>query len=130
MISTTPTAEDIKRLSKPALRNFFRLAEAWELNRSEQMAILGLTATSTYQNWKADNDGRLTPDTLERISYVFGIYKALQILFPDTHIADNWVKRPNAGLPFNGRTPLAYMCLGKVQNLLEVRIYLDGFRGP
>ena len=129
MSTTIPTARDIRRLTKPALRTFFHIAEAWELNRSDQMALLGLTATSTYQNWKADSDGRLTPDALERISYVFGIYKALQILFPETHIADSWIKQPNKGLPFNGHSPLHHMRQGKVQNLLEVRNYLDSHRG-
>ena len=128
-MSTTLTTVDIKRLAKPALRTFFGIAEAWALNRADQMAVLGLTATSTYQKWKADSDGRLSPDTLERISYVFGIHKALQILFPDASIADSWVKRRNSGLPFHGRSPLEHMRQGKVQNLLEVREYLDHHRG-
>ena len=129
MATATIKIQDIKRLTKPALRTFFRIAEEWRLNRAEQMAILGLTAPATYQNWKADSDGRLSPDTLERLSYVFGIYKALQILFPDRHIANSWVKRPNTGLPFNGHSPLEQMQQGKVQNLLEVREYLDSHRG-
>jgi uncharacterized protein (DUF2384 family) len=129
MATAHPTGSDIKRLTKPALRTFFRIAQAWELNRSDQMALLGLTATSTYQNWKADSDGRLTPDALERISYVLGIFKALEILFPETHIADGWVKRPNTALPFNGRSPLDHMRHGKMQNLIEVRDYLDFHRG-
>ncbi len=123
------TIEDIKRLTGPALRTFFRVVNEWKLNRTDQMALLGLTASSTYQKWKADSDGRLTADTLERISYVFGIYKALQILFPDSFIADGWVKRSNTGIPFNGRSPLEHMRRGKVQNLLEVREYLDNHRG-
>ena len=129
MTTAIPTAVNIKRLTGPALRTFFKIAQTWGLNRSDQMSLLGLTATSTYQNWKADSDGRLTPDALERISYVLGIYKALQILFPDTHIADGWIKQPNTGLPFNGRSPLDHMRQGKMQNLLEVRDYLDSHRG-
>lgn len=128
MTTALPTTS-IKRLAGPALRTFFKIAGAWGLNRADQMTLLGLTATSTYQNWKADTDGRLTPDALERISYVFGIYRALQILFPDVAIADGWVKRPNSGFPFNGRSPLEHMRQGKVQNLLEVRDYLDSHRG-
>lgn len=130
MQTLIPSAEDLKRLTPPALRGFFRISQLWDLDRPEQMALLGLTATSTYQKWKGDiESARLSRDHLERISYILGIYKALQILFPDTEIADSWVRRKNSGIPFNHRSPIEYMCLGKVQNLFEVRDYLDGHRG-
>jgi hypothetical protein len=129
MPTATSKTRDLKRLSAPGLRAFFRIADLWELNRKDQMAILGLTATSTYQKYKAASDVRLNPSLLERISYVLGIYKALQILFPDATIADSWVRRPNTGIPFDGKTPLHHMAHGKVQNLIEVRDYLDSHLG-
>ena len=58
------------------------------------MTLLGVTARSTFFKWKKDPNTVLPKDTLERISYILGIYKALQLLLPDEKAADEWVKRP------------------------------------
>src|SRR5881397_2921696 len=80
---------DRKALSAPALRTFFRIAELWALSVDEQMTLLGLTSHSTFFKWKRAQDVTLPKDTLERISYILGIYKALQILLPDERAADD-----------------------------------------
>jgi hypothetical protein len=38
---------------------------------------------------------RLPDDTLRRIGYIAGIWKALQIVYSDAALADGWVLRPN-----------------------------------
>ena len=111
---------DRKGLSGPALRTFFRIAELWRLSVTEQMTLLGLSARSTYFKWKKDPEVALPRDTLERISYIIGVYKALQILLPDEKAADEWVKRPNAAPPFNGRSALDRMMSGQVADLFLV----------
>lgn len=118
---------DRKGLTGPALRTFFNIAEAWKLNESEQMAILGLDSRSTLQNWKRGVVAVLSKDALERISYVMGIYKGLQILVPQT--ADEWVRRPNKAKSFAGRSALDRMVSGNVADLYVVRQYVDGQRG-
>lgn len=125
----TATALDRKRLSGPALRTFFRIAALWGLSVDEQAALLGVGARSTFFKWRKDPDIALPRDTLERISYILGIYKALQILLPDPSAADEWVRRPNAAPPFGGRTALQRMLSGQVADLYEVRRYLDAQRG-
>lgn len=125
----TATAIDRKRLSRPALRTFFRIAELWGLSVDEQMALLGVTARSTFFKWKKDADAVVPKDTLERISYVLGIYKALQILLPDEKAADAWIKRPNTAPLFGGRSALDRMLSGQVADLFVVRQYLDAQRG-
>ena len=95
---------DRKRLSGPALRTFFRIADLWVLSVDEQMTLLGLTAKSTFYKWKKNPDVVLPRDTLERISYVVGIYKALQILLPDKRgrmagYGSRTRPRPSAGGP-------------------------------
>jgi hypothetical protein len=52
---------------------------------------------------KKSGDGQLSRDTLERVSYILGIYKALQILLPDHDAADAWIRKPNSAPPFGGR---------------------------
>lgn len=122
-------ATDRKELSGPALRTFFRIATLWDLSVQEQMTLLGLTARSTFFKWKKDPNTVLPKDTLERISYVLGVYKALQLLLPDEAAADEWVRRPNAAPLFNGRSALDRMLSGQVADLFVVRQYLDAQRG-
>ena len=122
-------ATDRKGLSGPALRTFFRIAALWGLSVDEQMTLLGVTARSTFFKWKKNPNTVLPKDALERISYVLGIYKALQILLPDEKAADEWVRRPNTAPPFGGRSALDRMMSGQVADLFVVRQYLDAQRG-
>tara|TARA_R110000868_G_scaffold112049_5_gene302011 strand:+ start:888 stop:1292 length:405 start_codon:yes stop_codon:yes gene_type:complete len=123
------TVIDRKGLSGPALRTFFRIADLWELSVDDQMTLLGVTARSTFFKWKKDPNTVLPRDTLERISYIVGVYKALQILLPDEQAADDWVKRPNEAPVFAGQSALDRMLSGQVADLFVVRQYLDAQRG-
>jgi hypothetical protein len=111
-----------------ALRTFFRIAELWGLTAEQQILLLGSPARSTYFRWKKHGAEQLSRDTLERISYVLGIYKALQVLLPDAAAADGWVRRPNRAALFGGRTALDRMLTGNVADLYLVRQYLDAQR--
>ncbi|HVO90538.1 MAG TPA: MbcA/ParS/Xre antitoxin family protein [Casimicrobiaceae bacterium] len=124
----SPPDIDEERLSSPALRTFFAIASAWGLSNEEARRILGDPPRSTYYEWKRAG-GRLTRDTLERISYVLGIYKALQILLPDPAAADAWPRKPNTAPLFGGEPALSRMTSGNVADLYVVRQYLDAQRG-
>jgi hypothetical protein len=93
------------------------------------MALLGITARSTFFKWKKQGGVELPKDTLERISYLLGIYKALQILLPDPSAADAWIRQPNRAPMFSGRSALDRMLSGNVADLFVVRRYLDAQRG-
>jgi hypothetical protein len=93
------------------------------------MTLLGVTARSTFFKWKKKPNTVLPKDTLERISYILGVYKALQILLPNETAADEWVKRPNAAPLFGGKSALDRMLSGQVSDLFVVRQYLDAQRG-
>lgn len=116
-------------LSGPALRTFFRIADAWQLNVNDTRRILGDPPRSTFFLWKRTGGGQLSRDTLERVSYVLGIYQALQILLPKQDAADTWIRRPNTAAPFGGRPALDRMLSGNVADLYVVRQYLDAQRG-
>jgi hypothetical protein len=118
-----------RRLSGPALRTFFRIAAAWSLTVNEQRALLGWPAASTFHKYKNDDHGALTFDTLTRISLVLGIYKALQMLYPDQSLADGWVRLPNANPIFGGRPALTLMIDSGIDGLLQTRRLLDARRG-
>jgi len=70
----------------------------------------------------------LDADRLLRISYLIGIFKALNILHSPA-LADEWVQLPNANRIFGGLTPLAYMLKGGVTAMQTVRRLLDARRG-
>src|SRR5436305_15018797 len=88
-------AEQPDRLSGPALRTFFSIAEAWGLSNEEAMRLLGEPRRSTYFEWKRAGDGRLDRDPLERIACSLGIYQAPQIPLPDHAPPDGRVRTPN-----------------------------------
>jgi hypothetical protein len=119
----------LEEAGRPALRTFFRIAAAWDLSVEEQMTLLGLGSRSTYFKWKKEGTDRLSADLLERLSYVFGIYKSLHILLPDGALADGWLRTPNSGPLFGGKAPIERLMSGRVADLYVVRSYLDGERG-
>jgi len=95
----------------------------------EQLVLLGQPGRSTYFKWKKEGATALPHDTLERLSYLLGIYKALQILFADPERADGWLRRPNSDPVFGGGPALGRMLSGQVSDLYVVRQYLDAQLG-
>lgn len=123
------TATRPRDLAGPALRAFFNIASDWRLSAAQQRMLLGNPPSSTFFKWKRELSGSLPKDVLERISYVLGIYKALQILIPDGKRADAWITSPNTAPMFGGRSALDRMLGGNVGDLYAVRQYLDAQRG-
>ena len=120
---------DPDELGAAALTAFFNITSAWHLGAEEERVLLGAPPRSTFFKWKSDRAARLSSDTLERISYVMGIYKALHILLPTNEMADAWVKKPNTAQGFSGKSALDRMLAGRVVDLADVRRYLDAQRG-
>lgn len=110
-----------------AKRAFFRIMDAWQVADPEARVLLGAPSRSTFYNYKRGEGGPLGADTLERISYVLGIYKALQLLFPNPQQADAWMRKPNQA--FGGRSALDHALGGHVVDLADVRRFLDAVRG-
>ncbi|HKY64629.1 MAG TPA: MbcA/ParS/Xre antitoxin family protein [bacterium] len=118
-----------EKMAQSGLKAFFKIAEVWGLNPQQQKTILGIQAPSTFYKYKNLDVKKLPKDTLERISYILGIFKALQILLPDEKSSDAWVKKSNTAPLFGGRSALDRMLSGNVGDLYEVRKYLDAQRG-
>ena len=96
---------------------------------TEQRALLGWPATSTFHKYKAGDVGALSFDTLTRLSLVIGIYKSLQVLYPEPAFADAWVRMPNSNPLFGGKPALVLMTEGGMDGLFRVRRLLDSRRG-
>jgi hypothetical protein len=127
--SIEPVRADGPSMGGAGLRAFANIAEAWGLSVAEQLQLLGIASRSTFFKWRRERNPRLPRDTLERLSYLLGIYKSLQILLPDARAADEWVRKPNTAPLFNGRPALERMLSGQVADLFVVRQYLDAERG-
>ena len=111
-----------------ALRGFFHIMDAWDVGANDARTLLGSPAERTYYAWRRGNAVRVPSDTLRRIGYIAGIYKALQILYSDGHLADGWIRRQNR--EFGDQSPLERMRGGDVVDLAAVRSYLDAARAP
>lgn len=118
---------DSDRVATVALQAFFRIAEAWGLDGEAQRILLGSPSRRTLSRWRAGEASQLPRDTLERISVLTGIWKALHIMLPVAEQADGWIHRPNAA--FGDRSALDVMLRGQVDDLYQVRRHLDAWRG-
>ena len=112
-----------------ALAVFFRMAQEWSLQPAQEQVLLGVGRTTLFA-WKAGRvRSGLEPVVLERLSYLFRIYAALEILLPVPERARAWLHKPNAAPLFGGQTALARLLGGQVGDLMVVAQYLDAQRG-
>jgi uncharacterized protein (DUF2384 family) len=111
-----------------ALEGFFSIMRHWQADNETARRVLGTPPERTFYAWKQGKGVRLSDDTLRRVGYVAGIWKALQIVYSNPDQADGWVNRPNSF--FGGHTPLQRMAAGDVTDLAAVRAYIDAARGP
>lgn len=121
---------DLGRLAPTAIRVFEKIADAWSLSSEERRVLLGDIPPSTYFKYKrAPQSAKLSRDTLDRVSHILGIFKAINILLPRKEAADVWLRRSNGAPLFKGRTALEYMLSGGFSAIADVRRYLDAERG-
>lgn len=129
-VTQTQSQPDPRRVASAALQVFFSLSNRWNLQAKDERILLGEPAASTFFAWKAEKSAKkLDRDTLDRISYLMGIHKALNILLPSARAADEWIRKPNNAPLFGGDTALNRMLSGNLADLADIRRYLDAQRG-
>ncbi len=116
-----------ERLSPSALKAFFRIVGRWKLQDEAARDLLGGVSHGTFYNLRG-RPKTLRADELLRVSYLIGIFKALNILYSEK-LADSWMQLPNTNPIFKGGTPLAYLRAGGIPALQTVRRLLDARRG-
>lgn len=112
----------IKDKAQTALDAFFGLAKRWQLSRTEAMTLLGLSATSTYANWKNGKSGNIPRDTQERISYLLSIDEALQAREISNTAISQWLRYTL--LEGTRNSPMDHMLRGNVIDLYQVHQHL------
>ncbi|MGE3842631.1 MAG: antitoxin Xre/MbcA/ParS toxin-binding domain-containing protein [Vicinamibacterales bacterium] len=121
------TAAARERLSSPALKAFFTVMAKWKVRDEDARALLGGVSNGPFYDMKRHPERVLDVDRLTRISYLLGIYKAVNILHGPA-LADQWVQLANQHPMFAGRTPLAFMMTGGLPAMQSVRRLLDARR--
>jgi len=111
------------------LRAFFRLAEEWQLSEAAQTILLGSPPTSELLNWRRGEIGPTDGKTLQRVSYLLGIYKAIHTLRPNPDRANAWIRAANSAPLFHGKSAFDRMLGGRAADLHAVRAYLDAQLG-
>jgi len=101
-----------RKLDQPGLRAFFSIAAKWNLSADEVRRLLGEPSAKSLRRMKRDEKSLLTRAQMDRISYVLGIYRSLQLLFAHPGRADAWIKTPNAAACFKGGSALDRMLSG------------------
>lgn len=126
--------ERVIRRDSGALRSVLNAFAKWGVAGERAATLLGVPKR-TYHQWAkyvADGGSLREPlgaDTLDRMSYVLGIWKASMILLPDEKAAIKFVTSPNTAAVFGGRSPLDRMLDGRILDLAAVRAQFDGWRG-
>lgn len=123
------SSKDVQdRLSRSAIRAFFKLAQAWKLRDEAARQLLGGVSNGVFYQLKQGRKKTLDQDKLTRISLLVGAFRALNILYSHK-LADAWINLPNTNHMFEGEAPLNYMIKGGVPALVRIRQLLDARRG-
>ncbi|MBR9793034.1 MAG: DUF2384 domain-containing protein [Gammaproteobacteria bacterium] len=112
-----------EKVAQVAMSTFFKIMSAWDVSAEDQRILLGMPSEITFYHWKNGEVSNLPNDTLERISYILGIYKALTTLFSTGKQANQWPLKRNKA--FNHESALDVMLKGSITHLREVRRFLD-----
>ena len=78
-----PSGSSPSKEAKVGLSVFFNIMDAWQVLPDEQRILLGQPDDTTFGHYQQGDVTSLPYDTLERISFVKGIYKALGQIFHD-----------------------------------------------
>ena len=97
----------------------------WGVRATTAQRLLGAGSKRLYNEMKRRPAACvLAPEQLLRISYLIGIFAALNTLHSRT-VADRWIQLANTNPIFGGKTPLAYMVEGGPAAMRILRQLLD-----
>ena len=126
-----PTVDLTSQESRTKLAGMVtRLFDHWQLKKTEQMALLGLSPSgrTTLRRYSQGCPLANNRDLLDRVSHLLGIHKSLRILYPQNPtLAYGWPKAPNKRL--NNLTPVQFIDEEGFAGLSAVRRMLDLERG-
>lgn len=117
-----------EKLGADAARAFFNIMARWKIRDADSRRLLGGMSNGAYYALKKRPGRTLDEDRIRRISYLVGIFKALNLLYGE-ELADRWMTLPNENRIFAGLTPHAYLMRGGLPAFATVRRLVDARRG-
>lgn len=124
-VTPSPSAEHELQRNNVALKGFSRITQEWQCTAEERQALLGGIALETLECDEESTETALSTETFNRISLIFGIYKALQILYPTHERANRRIRLKTNEPPFDGLSVMAFMTQGEMEHLVQARRYFD-----
>ncbi|KAA1174852.1 DUF2384 domain-containing protein [Marinobacter salinexigens] len=122
--------------STAGLRWLFERRELWGLTMDDLGTLLGGVRRRTLTDWQRRINGgdqvEVSRDTMDRISLLLGIHKALTLLSPAGHerLAYEWFQKPVELMGLRGQSIRDYLLeQGSMDALYYVRRNLDAMRG-
>ena len=97
------TVDDEKAKGHVALKGFVGICREWDCTEEEMMQLLGGVSRSTLVKYETLPHVTLSQDTLERISYILGIYESLRVM--------SYIQRPNAPIVGFDWKPVSHLFL-------------------
>lgn len=119
--------EPSDRIERSGVKAVINLFHKWELTDTDACILLGGISSATYNCWKRGEIGRIQKDLRSRLSLLLGIHKALRIIFREPERCYRWVRKEND--VYGGLSALDIMKQGNLNDLLQVRQYLDSVTG-
>lgn len=113
-----------KARARVALKGFRYIMAQWGCNEAEQKQLLGLDPAGFDQLMRGDPDP-MSGQLLQRMSYVMGIARALDTLYPTEDRAAERIRKPSSEAPFLGLSPLAFVLADPENGLALTRRYFD-----
>jgi uncharacterized protein (DUF2384 family) len=111
------------------LKVALNILERWQCKPNHKQAILGMARSTLYKAQDNPASARLSPDQLERVSYILNIHQALRIVFCNPENVYGFKQMTNHNPYFNGKTPLDLIATGNFGTLYEVFKRIDTMRG-
>jgi hypothetical protein len=114
--------------AQAAITSALNIMDKWSCSEKEKMALLGIGRSTLHKYHSAPSSARLSPDLLERISYLLNIHAILRMLFENPENVYGFMRMPNHNAFFNGKAPMEILSSGLVSALYEVHRHLDAIR--
>lgn len=114
--------------AQAAVGTALNILDKWDCSEKEKMALLGVGRSTLHKYQTAPASARLSPDLLERISYLLNIHAVLRILFENPENQYGFLRMPNKNKFFDGKAPMEILSSGLISALYEVHRHLDAIR--
>ena len=106
---------------------FVKLLENWELNENDGAKLLGYDDAKSVRDLLSGAASLRARDVKDRIRYLLMIDAALDQLFRDEATERDWLKEERVEL--DGKSPLAILLEGSIENMLIVKQFVEHVSG-